>query len=262
MEHTYFLELSSLLILKLLQENKIFVVEFKNEIFEVFQSDSFFHSSKKTLRLWSQIMEFYLSEINPDILSNYLEKVNFSSVFSSKTTENKLRVKSFQRICYIIFSGKKEKFIDKEKLKVFLIKIKEVLKDQKVHPYLIILIFFTLRILILRLKQETLNDLLKSMWSSILFLIDEMICSKKDYKQEEIFIAALKLLEMISYADIDEFNLHRWAFLFDYFGVDLKKKVSPMSQVESPFIFKPVLTHKLSSNTLIDYDVVSVHKEQ
>lgn len=130
------------------------------------------------------------------------------------------------------------------------------------HPYLIILVFFTLRILILRLKQETLNDLLKSMWSSILFLIDEMICSKKDYKQEEIFIAALKLLEMISYADIDEFNLHRWAFIFDYFGVDFKKNSPEQTQIECPFIFKPVLSQKLSSNTQIDYDVLSVNKEQ
>lgn len=81
------------------------------------------------MRLWSQIIENYLSEINPEILSNYLEKVNFSSLFSTKNTENKLRIKSFQRICFIIFSGKKEKFIDKEKLKVFLVKIKEVLKD-------------------------------------------------------------------------------------------------------------------------------------
>ena len=46
----------------------------------------------------------------------------------------------------------REKFLNKEKLKMFLMKIKEVLKDEEVHPNLIILVFFSLRILILRLK--------------------------------------------------------------------------------------------------------------
>jgi len=58
-----------------------------------------------------------------------LEKVTFSSVFSSKSTENKLRIKSFQRICFVVIAGG-EKFVDKEKLRVFLVKIKEVLKDK------------------------------------------------------------------------------------------------------------------------------------
>ena len=103
-------------------------------------------------------------------------------------------------------------------------KIKEVLRDEEVHPNLIILVFFSLRILILRLKQETLDNLFKSMWPSILFLLEKMIKQKKlkdQSKQHEIIIAALKLLELISFTDIEEFNLHRWAFLFDYYGVKI-----------------------------------------
>lgn len=215
------LQQQSKLVMDLIKENSSFVVEYKNEIFDVFQSDEFFNANVNSLRVWGKILDRYLDEINPDILSSYLEKVTFSSMFSSKSTENKLRIKSFQRICFVVFAGG-EKFVDKEKLRVFLVKIKEVLKDKDVHPHLVVLIFFTLRILILKLKKETLNDLLKSLWSSILFLIDQMLCSEQEKKREEIFISALKLLELISYSDIEEFNLHRWAFLFEYFGVKIE----------------------------------------
>jgi len=34
-------------------------------------------------------------------------------------------------------------------------------------------------------------------------------------------IAALKLLELISQMDIEEFNLHKWAFLFENYGVSI-----------------------------------------
>ena len=40
-------------------------------------------------------MDAYLTKINPNIVSAYFEKVNFSSMFWSRTTENKLRIKSF-----------------------------------------------------------------------------------------------------------------------------------------------------------------------
>lgn len=111
-----------------------------------------------------------------------------------------------------------EKYINKDRLKVLLEKIKNVLKDETTHPNLIILILFSIRILILRLKRETLNGLFKTMWPAILFLLEKMICSNKWDKKSQnhnIILAALKLLELISCTDIEEFNLHRWAFLFE-----------------------------------------------
>lgn len=97
-------------------------------------------------------------------------------------------------------------------------KIKTVLRDESTHPNLIILILFSIRILILRLKRETLNGLFKTMWPAILFLLEKMIRSNKWDKKSHnhnIILAALKLLELISCTDIEEFNLHRWAFLFE-----------------------------------------------
>jgi len=111
-----------------------------------------------------------------------------------------------------------EKYINKDRLKVLLEKIKNVLREENAHPNLIILILFSIRILILRLKRETLNGLFKTMWPAILFLLEKMIRSNKLEKKSQnhnIILAALKLLELISCTDIEEFNLHRWAFLFE-----------------------------------------------
>ena len=101
-------------------------------------------------------------------------------------------------------------------------KIKSVLKEEDVHMNLIILILFSLRILILRLRKETLNGIFKSMWPFILFLMEKLISQKKWQQKSpnnEVALAAFKLLEIISCLDIDEFNLHKWAFVFEFYGV-------------------------------------------
>lgn len=259
------LEQTSELIFKLLVENPTFLIEFKHEILEIFEGDEFFNCSIETLKIWSKILDRFLSENKLDLLDKYFEQVNFSSLFRTRMTENKLRIKSFQRICFILFSGEREKYINKKKLKLFLEKIREVLKDETVHPNLIIMILFSLRILILRLKKDTLNNLFKSMWPSILFLLDKLIKSTKweKTKNNEIVIAALKLLELISFTDIEEFNLHRWAFLFEYFGIQieinnkkgLKKKTKNNEKkiINSPFIINPALTQKLPEGSKINY---------
>lgn len=166
-----------------------------------------------------------------------------------------MRIKSFQRICFIIYSGEAEKYVNKERLKVLLEKIKNVLKEESAHPNLVILILFSLRILILRLRKETLNGLFKTIWSSILFLLENMIRSSKWEKRGEfnnVIIAALKLLELISCSDIDEFNLHKWAFVYEYFGVQLENTAdTKATEQKSPFLVNPILLKKTPMATVV-----------
>lgn len=128
-----------------------------------------------------------------------------------------------------------------------------MLKEENAPPNLIILILFSIRILILRLKRDSLNSLFKMIWSLILFLLERMIRSSKWEKRGEshnIIIAALKLLELISCADIDEFNLHRWAFFYEYFGVNFKSGPESKEQT-SPFLINPFLLKKTPTNTVV-----------
>jgi len=49
-------------------------------------------------------------------MSEYLNKVVFSSFFAGQGTKNKTRIKAFARVCFIIYSGVKGKEIDKKKI--------------------------------------------------------------------------------------------------------------------------------------------------
>ena len=125
------------------------------------------------------------------------------------------------------------------------------MKEDKVHPNLIVLVLFLLRILLLRLNPETLNTVFRPMWPSILFLLIKIIGSKTN--TSEVSIAALKLLEVISCLDIEEFHMHKWIFLFEYFGVMLEFENGKNQSSRPKFIIKPMLTKLLSKNINILY---------
>lgn len=139
-----------------------------------------------------------------------------------------------------------------------------VLKEDDVHTNLIILILFSIRILILRLRRETLNGVFKSMWPFILFLLEKLIKPNKWQQKSqgnEVLLAAFKLLEIISCLDIDEFNLHKWAFVFEHFGVSLTnggqkagRGIGPAgSGPFSPFQLNPMLLSKAPKTTVVNY---------
>jgi len=49
---------------------------------------------------------------------------------------------------------------------------------------------------------------------------------KKDKKNNKLnnpnlILAGLKIVELFSVIGIDEFNLHQWIFVFDYFGISI-----------------------------------------
>lgn len=73
-----------------------------------------------------------------------------SSFFSRESEENKKRIKSFERICFVIFSGERDRYT--KKLGILIEKISEVIKTDTAHHGLVILILFCVRILILRLS--------------------------------------------------------------------------------------------------------------
>ena len=175
-----------------------------------------------TLKLWSKIIDRFLAATKLDILRDYLLNVNFSSYLRSKAHELRKRIKSFQRICFIVHSGRKEQYLDQLTLKQLFRKIKEVLQDDNVHPNLIILILLSIRIFISRLRQETLDVHFKFLWNWIVFLLENMI--QRDRRLEldpqcQVVIAALKVIELLSCQSNSEFNIHKWQFVYEQIGV-------------------------------------------
>ena len=92
-----------------------------------------------------------------------------SSIFSSYSLETKKKIKSFERICFILYAGKKDKYTDKAHLLID--KIMDVIKNTDAPQPVLILIFFCLRILILRMSPEKLSKLFANLWQMIMFLL-------------------------------------------------------------------------------------------
>lgn len=115
----------------------------------------------------------------------------------------------------MIYSGAKDAY--KNKLRSLLEKIMDVLKDPNAHPNLLILVMFCFRILILRLSSQTQVELFRNIWATLLsFLIN--VFDKHKFpieKHVNLIYSALKLIEMLSFVQLEEFYLHQWIFVFD-----------------------------------------------
>lgn len=73
----------------------MFLREFKTDILQIFEHDEFFNCDIPVLNIWGQIMNKFLVYNKPDILDKHFETINFSSLFYSKSSENKLKIKAF-----------------------------------------------------------------------------------------------------------------------------------------------------------------------
>ena len=124
----------------------------KKQILDIFNREDFFICNRKTLKYWKKIINWVVMMDKHDLFNIYLEKVTLAtSFFSKEVEENKRRIKSFERICFIIFSGERDSYT--KKLWSLIEKISEVIKNsESVHQALLILIIFCVRILILRLS--------------------------------------------------------------------------------------------------------------
>jgi hypothetical protein len=208
----------------------LFMKELRGRVLEVFNKDDFFICNSNTLSYWANIINWVVTlDKRSETYLAYLEKVTLhSSYFSSESAENKRRIKSFERICFILYAGEKDQY--SSRLNVLLAKIVDVLKKpENVHAALLILILFSVRILILRLSEITLNKLFIDIWPMLLTLLMQTFSRRlvRVHIQNEItknpnyLLASLKLIEMISLNNLTEFAHHQWIFLTDYFGASL-----------------------------------------
>jgi hypothetical protein len=152
-----------------------------------------------------------------------------TSYFSNQDADNKKRVKSFERICFLLYSGSKDMYA--RELKTLLPKISGILKSSETaHPALLILILFSIRILIMRLSEKNLSELFTDIWPMIMTLLIQLfsrklvkvVMSNEISKNPNLLLAALKLIEMMSITKLIQFSNNQWIFIHDYFGVQMK----------------------------------------
>ena len=111
--------------------------------------------------------------------------------------------------------------MNKTKIRSLLEKIREVLKDENQNPSLLILIFFIMRVLILRLSPTHLSELFRNIWPILLTLLIDVFQQRPPEHGKRtktdicVMLAGLKLLELLSICNVDEFNLYQWVFIYD-----------------------------------------------
>jgi len=73
-----------------------------------------------------------------------------------------------------------------------------------------------MRILILRLSEKVLNELLSNIWPTLFTLLMQIFSQTQSQQQHPmLLLSGLKLLEIISIMRIEQFFLNHWLFLFD-----------------------------------------------
>lgn len=113
-----YVECASELLSLILSESRRFLVqELKKDIFEIYNYEGFFNCTINTLKYWSKIIDMTITNCKEDIFADYLNKVSFSSFFVRKTSENVIKIRSFERVCFIIYSGEMDKYMTKTKIK-------------------------------------------------------------------------------------------------------------------------------------------------
>ena len=170
-ENTAYAEKSSEIICYIMEQKQLFLKEFRNDLLQIFNKDDFFICTRKTLQYWARIVDLVIDNNKDiDIFIDYLSRVpSASSFFSKETTETKKKIKSFERICFILYAGAKDKYTSK--LEALLQKIVDVIKGTETSQPVLILILFCIRIIILRTSNEALTKLLSDLWPRILFLL-------------------------------------------------------------------------------------------
>jgi len=270
-ENQPFLECASELLYTQLESSRSFLVkEYKKNILDIFNGNDFFKCTKQTLKYWSKIIDWVVTMDKSDLFSEFLTKVSAFSFLYSRDSETKQKIKSFERICFIIYSGERDKY--QGKLYILLEKMGEVIKNaDSANPSLLILVLFCVRILILRLSPSSLNELFRHIWPILLTLLMQIFNKKNTQKNPNLTLAALKLIEMMSIVQLEEFYINQWVFLFDYFGLTIEPagpgENNSVAQTSdgteiiggeakskiSNFIYQPYITSVVQDNLKINY---------
>jgi len=94
----------------------------------------------------------------------------------------------------------------------------EGFKTNKKYRELRIQLFLLTRVLLLRLSAHTLADALRKLWPH---LLNELVSIFEDTQNEvALTFEAIKMIELMSSLNIEDFTMNQWIFLVDSYGMN------------------------------------------
>jgi hypothetical protein len=124
-------------------------------------------------------------------------------------------------------------------------------------------IFLMIRILFLRFGHDNVMEMIKNLWPIIFSELVVNITQKKKNNSIKLILESFKFIELLSLANIEEFSLYQWIFIFDTFDLskmDLYNKNNLLQVLinKESKIFKPyainVIKNWMPENNLIGND--------
>ena len=235
----------------------------KQILMDFYLEGNFFNMNLHNLRLWKDIIQEF-SHSYPNILNDLIDRLNQSGGFFSKISDDFNNI-VMRRLSFIIYSCQKDTF--SQKLGMILEKLKEMITKYSDNTNLESEIFLMLRIMFLRFSKENLNEMIKALWPIIFSEIVNVINGKRKNNSIELNLSSLKLIELLSVTNMDEFCLYNWIFFIDTYKIndlnieDEESELNLLINNKNSNAFKP-FAMGLSKNWEKCKDLIEKYKEK
>ncbi len=108
----------------------------------------------------------------------------------------------------------------------------EGLKASKKIPKLQTQLFLLTRVLLLRLQTNTLTEALRKLWPHLLNELETIFRnSPSNGNTNKLVIEAIKVVELMSALNIEDFQMNQWIFMIDAYGLKMQNEVQQPIQM-------------------------------
>lgn len=207
----------------------------------MFNSDNFFLLSERTLRKWQQIMRNFMS-VNNEVFDELLQKFNkVEGLFVSKKWEIQQKSLTFKRLAFLVYSSQSNSF-EEAQLDMLLKKMTEGFKNTSKDREMTLQLFLLSRILMLRLSPSALAEALRKLWPHLLNeLVNVFDLTNGEARDYLLQIEGIKIVELMSQLNIEDFHMNQWMFLFDGYGMDIQPNQAVVESYNSIELQKDVV---------------------
>jgi len=190
--------------LVLLSETQDMVKSWTKTVWELFHEPEFFLIDIAGLRKWRHLVGVMMMQSDGTPLQELLHgKVQHTTMFSSREQDAAQRARLLKRLSFAIFSGGQDAYAPH--VPVIFEKLVESLKMGTRN--ILLQVFLTLRVMIVRISAEHLTPL----WPLVVTELDKSFVSPST--DAMLTLSALKFLDLCLVLNVDGFQLFRWKFL-------------------------------------------------
>ena len=191
--------------------------KFKKQVIDYSIEQNFFKSMRNSvscLAHWKKILNAIATHHYPD--KNLLVKEILNrelGIFASEQQKRLHKTCKLKSLAFFIYSSDRDVY--QNTVDTIIKSLTEILKSEKtLNPW----VFFTVRVLLLKLSHNALNNNWPQLWPHLLTELMQMLQPEEPLMQK---FAALKFLDLFSALNSEEFLIYQWLFFYDSMNSEL-----------------------------------------